>query len=94
LLYEQVLFAPHVPVLHVCAAQAPQSTAWPQLLVTVPHFPEHVVAWLAGVQHVPFARHIWLLVQQAVPLQHVAPVEQHTPLQHCVVQLLPGCPFV
>jgi hypothetical protein len=27
-------------------------------------------------------------------LQHVAPVAQHAPLQHCVVQLVPGCPLV
>jgi hypothetical protein len=68
-------------------------TVWPQLLVTSPHLPEHVVVWLAGVQQAPLARHTWLLVQQVVPLQHVAPAEQQSPLQHWVVQLFPGWPL-
>jgi len=77
--------------LQTWTAQLPQLTVWPQLLVTVPHLPPaQVVPWLAGVQHVPFARHIWLLEQHVVPLQHVEPEEQQTPLQHWVVQLVPG----
>jgi hypothetical protein len=33
-------------------------------------------------------------VTQAPLALHTRPLAQHTPLQHCVVQLLPGCQFV
>ena len=79
--YEHVLFAPQIPVLHVCAGQVPQFTICPQLLVTLPHLPEQVFA--AGVQQAPLALHTWPLAQQ-VPLQQSRPP----------VQLLPGWPFV
>ncbi len=77
-----MLLAPQVPVLHVCTAQGPQSTTWPQLLVTMPHLPPvQVVAWGFGVQQAPLALQTWPLAQQ-------------TPLQHRVEQLVPGSPFV
>ncbi len=91
--YEHVLLAPQVPVLQACTAQAPQFTLCPQLLMTLPHVPPaQVVDWEFGVQQASTALQTCPLVQQT-PLQHVRPLGQHVPLQHCAVQLLPGWPF-
>lgn len=71
----------HVAFRQVCTGHVPQLTVWPQLFVTLPHLPAQVVAWGFGVQQAPLALQTW-------------PLGQHTPLQHWVVQLVPGDPLV
>jgi hypothetical protein len=67
-----------VAVLHVWVSHVPQLIVPPQPFDTTPHAFAGQVT--SGWQQL-LLKQIWLLVQQ-------------TPLQHSVVQLLPGWPFV
>lgn len=67
----------HVTFWQVCTGQAPQLTCWPQVSVTVPHFP--VQAFAAGVQ-------------QPLPVQ-TCPLVQHAPLQQICPPPVQAGPF-